>query len=179
MAKVATLASTTPDARRARPTGGPTRVTIWRVRLSGIVTQRAAMRRAGGPSVARVSDRRRQLGALGEQLACDHLGARGYEMVDRNFRTRYGEIDVVASNTRFLVFCEVKTRVLQGRPGPFGPLASVGPRKRRQLRRMAVQWLADRGRPRGGGESVRFDAIGVTLSPAGRLLLLDHVENAF
>jgi len=137
------------------------------------------MRRASGPSVTRVPDRRLQLGALGEQLACEHLGARGYELLDRNFRTRYGEIDLVARDRRFLVFCEVKTRVGRERAGAFTPLDSVGPRKQRQLRKMAVQWLADRGRPRGGGDSLRFDAIGVTLSPAGRLLALDHVENAF
>ena len=130
--------------------------------------------------MARVSDRRRRLGALGERIACDHLAARGFELLERNFRTRYGEIDVVASNRGFLVFCEVKTRVTHGAPGPFGPLSAVGPRKRRQIRRIAGQWLAERaGERRAGATSIRFDAIGVTLNPAGRLLLLDHVENAF
>ena len=126
-----------------------------------------------------VSDRRRRLGALGERLACRHLAALGYEVLDRNFRTRYGEIDVVARTGRFLVFCEVKTRVTSGRSDPFSPLASVGPRKRRQVRRMAMEWLSDRGRPRAGGDSMRFDAIGVTVRPSGELVSLEHLENAF
>ena len=112
-------------------------------------------------------------------MACDHLAARGYELLQRNFRTRHGEIDIVAQDRRFLVFCEVKTRVGRERSGVFDPLASVGTRKQRQLRRMAMQWLSDRGRPRASGDSIRFDAIGVTLGPGGHLILLDHVENAF
>jgi putative endonuclease len=116
---------------------------------------------------------------LGEQLACDHLAARGYRVVDRNFRTRYGEIDVIARRGRVLVFCEVKTRVSNGSAGAFAPLTAVGPRKQRQLRRMAGQWLADEARPRAGGDSIRFDAIGVTLTPDGRSLGIEHIENAF
>ena len=116
---------------------------------------------------------------MGEEIARRHLEARGYELVDQNFRTRYGELDIVAAAGGVLVFCEVKTRVSNGPPGPFPPLASVGIRKRRQLRRMAAQWLAARARPRGGLAGVRFDAIGVSLDPDGRLLALDHLENAF
>jgi putative endonuclease len=126
-----------------------------------------------------VTDRRLRLGALGERLACRHLEALGYELLDRNFRTRHGEIDLVARDRRCLVFCEVKARVAQRPAGAFGPLRSVGLRKQRQVRRMALQWLADRDRPRGGGDGMRFDAIGVTLSPGGRLLALEHVKNAF
>ena len=136
--------------------------------------------------MARVSDRRRQLGALGERKACEHLAALGYEVLDRNFRTRYGEIDVVASDGRALVICEVKTRVASGTPsgsgtrsGPFGPLSAVGPRKRRQLRRMAAQWLHGRAGRRAGGDSLRFDAIGVTVSQTGVLLELEHLKDAF
>jgi putative endonuclease len=121
-------------------------------------------------------DSRRRLGALGEQLAADHLVARGYRVLERNFRTRYGELDLVALEGRFLVFCEVKTRL--GAPAPFAPLTSVGPRKRAQLRRMAGRWLHERGRGPGAPEA-RFDVIGISLDRAGRLLSLDHVENAF
>jgi putative endonuclease len=123
-------------------------------------------------------DPRRRLGALGERLAADHLAALGYELLERNFRTRFGELDLVARNARFLVFCEVKTRLAQQSPGPFGPLASVGSRKRTQVRRMAGQWLHERGGRR-GTDLARFDVIGITLDPAGRLLSLEHVENAF
>lgn len=126
-----------------------------------------------------VSDRRRQLGAFGEQKACEHLAALGYEVLERNFRTRFGEIDIVAANAQALVFCEVKTRVTNGRPGPFGPLSAVGSRKRKQLRRMAGQWLHQGRDKRPGGNNLRFDAIGVTLSAAGDVIRLEHVKNAF
>src|SRR3954463_208809 len=87
-------------------------------------------------------DRRRRLGEAGEALACRHLEARGFEVVERNFRTRYGELDVVAADRRHLVFVEVKTRIVRGRPGPLGPFDAIGARKRRQVRLMAREWLA-------------------------------------
>jgi putative endonuclease len=123
-------------------------------------------------------DPRRRLGALGERLAADHLMALGYEVIERNFRTRFGELDLVARSARHLVFCEVKTRLGTGAPGPFGPLVSVGPRKRTQVRRMAGQWLHERGRGLGSPEA-RFDVIGITLDRTGRVLSLEHVEDAF
>jgi putative endonuclease len=125
-------------------------------------------------------DPRRRLGARGEELAERHLSARGYEVVDRNFRTRYGELDLVAAGGRFLVFCEVKTRVVRGRPGPLGPLAAVGARKQRQVRLVAREWLAAgaSGLTRRPPE-LRFDAIGITLDGTGRLVALEHLEGAF
>jgi putative endonuclease len=125
-------------------------------------------------------DPRRRLGALGESIAARHLEARGYEVIDRNFRTRRGELDIVASDRRFLLFCEVKTRVVRGGVDAFGPFASVGPRKQRQVRAVAREWLAanssaDRPRP----ARLRFDAIAVSLDGSGRLLALEHLEGAF
>jgi putative endonuclease len=125
-------------------------------------------------------DQRRRHGHLGEQIAAEHLAHRGYSIVARNFRTRYGELDLIAADDRSIVFCEVKTRVAGTRAGPDGPLDAIGPRKRGRLRQMATQWLADgtaADRPR--RSELRFDAIGVVLSPGGRLLALEHLENAF
>jgi putative endonuclease len=124
-------------------------------------------------------DPRRALGALGERLAADHLRRAGYRIVDRNFRTRYGELDIVAAGEKFLVFCEVKTRVRGGAGGP-GALESIGHDKRRRLRAMAAQWLVER-RPAldHAPPELRFDAIGVSITPSGRLLALDHLEDAF
>ena len=126
-------------------------------------------------------DRRRALGALGERAAEDHLVRAGYRIVSRNFRTRFGELDLVAANRSFLVFCEVKTRVAGGRAGPDGPLEAIGTRKRRRLRRMAAEWLGSPEARLGGGRgsSLRFDAIGVTVTPAGGLLSVEHLEDAF
>ncbi len=124
-------------------------------------------------------DRRRLLGDVGERLARQHLEAAGYEIVDANFRSRHGELDVVATSDRFLVFCEVKTRIEAG-GASIGPLAAIGHDKRRRVRLMARRWLAERGRrtPSRPAET-RFDAIGVTLDVAGRLLALEHVQDAF
>ena len=121
-------------------------------------------------------DPRPQLGRLGEQLAAEHLIRRGFQIVERNYRTRWGELDIVAYDGRALVFCEVKTR----QPGADfgGPLDAVGPFKRAQVRKMAGRWLIERtNRPH--ADTLRFDAIGVTLDPTGRLLSLEHLEGAF
>lgn len=121
-------------------------------------------------------DRRRRLGATGEQLAADHLQRLGLQILDRNYRTRYGELDIVAYDDEVLIFVEVKTRVAYARGGD--PLESLHTRKQNQVRAMARSWLNERrDRPRTGG--LRFDAIGITLDRAGRLLRLDHLEAAF
>jgi len=126
-------------------------------------------------------DLRRSRGSLGESIAADHLRDAGYEIVERNFRTRRGEIDVIATDARAIVFCEVKTRIAGGRSGPALALDAIGPAKRRRLRSLAIEWLHGR---REAGEApwrrhLRFDAIGITLSPGGRLLALEHLEDAF
>jgi putative endonuclease len=127
------------------------------------------------------TDSRRATGALGERIAARHLERAGYEIVERNYRSRYGELDLVAADARCLVFCEVKTRVAAGRSGPPHALDAIGPKKRRQVRAMAMEWLherpPDRGRP--VRRNLRFDAIGVTLAPNGALLRLEHVPDAF
>jgi putative endonuclease len=128
-----------------------------------------------------MADPRRRLGARGEELAARHLEARGYQVVERNFRTRYGELDVVARAARFLVFCEVKTRIVRAEPGQdaLGPFAAIGARKQRQVRAMAREWLTQ-GRLEGPRPpELRFDAIGVSFDAHGRLLALEHLEAAF
>jgi putative endonuclease len=125
------------------------------------------------------ADPRRGLGALGERLAGEHLERAGYEILERNFRCRAGELDIVAAADQALVFVEVKTRVAGGRSGPPGPLDAIGSGKRRRLRLLAAEWLAVRRGPRPYRASLRFDAIGVTVNRAGGLLALEHVEDAF
>jgi putative endonuclease len=126
------------------------------------------------------TDQRRRHGEIGERIAEEHLEHRGYSIVARNFRTRYGELDLIAADDRAIVFCEVKTRIAGTRAGPDGPLDAIGTRKRERLRRMATQWLAETpGSERPNRDELRFDAIGVSLSPAGQLLALEHLENAF
>lgn len=121
------------------------------------------------------NDRRRRLGSAGEQLAAEHLTRRGFRILERNYRNRWGELDIIACDGRVIVFCEVKCRIANsaGRD----PLESVHLSKRAQVRRIAGRWLVEREHPR--VDDLRFDAIGVTLSPDGRLLRLDHLEAAF
>jgi len=124
------------------------------------------------------TDPRQTLGQTGEQLACEHLERRGYTLLERNFRTRWGELDIVAfDGACTIIFCEVKTRRGGGRRA-VTPLESVHPRKRSQVRRMAGSWLAAR-RERPHVANLRFDAIGVTLDSAGALVELVHLEGAF
>jgi putative endonuclease len=119
-------------------------------------------------------DPRRDLGQAGERLACEHLERLGLRIVERNYRTRWGELDVVAVGADTIVFCEVKTR----RAGPGRPFDALGPGKQGRVRRMAAEWLIERqDRPRAA--ELRFDAIGVTMDAAGRLVRLDHLEGAF
>jgi putative endonuclease len=121
-------------------------------------------------------DPRPTLGALGEQLAAEHLVRRGFEIVERNYRTRWGELDIIAFDGEVLAFCEVKTR--RANPAGVNPLDGVRAMKRAQVRKMAGRWLIDRTeRPR--ADKLRFDAIGVIVDPAGRLLSLEHLEGAF
>lgn len=121
-------------------------------------------------------EHRPHLGRLGEQLAAEHLIRRGFQIVERNYRTRWGELDIVAFNGRTLAFCEVKTRRMSA-PGR-NPLESVHERKRSKVRKMAGSWLIERtDRPH--ADELRFDAIGVTVDLSGRLVSLDHLEGAF
>jgi putative endonuclease len=121
-------------------------------------------------------EERHRLGHLGEQLAAEHLVRRGFEIVERNYRTRWGELDIVAFDGRTLAFCEVKTRRLPR--GGAEPLESVRSRKRSQVRKMAGQWLIERTE-RPYANVLRFDAIGVTFDSVGALVRVDHVEDAF
>jgi putative endonuclease len=122
------------------------------------------------------TDHRPELGRLGERLAAEHLVRRGYQIVERNYRTRWGELDIVAYDGRTLAFCEVKTRRLRT-PGR-DPLESVHARKRSKVRKMAGRWLIERT-DRPYAENLRFDAIGVTFDADGRLVRLEHLEGAF
>ncbi len=121
----------------------------------------------------------RSTGIAGERAAIDHLSAVGLRVIDTNFRTREGELDIVAIDSRTLVFCEVKARL--GARAASRALEGIGAAKRRKIRAMARLWLSGRAPLLGDwcGDSIRFDAIGVGVDGAGRVLTLEHVEDAF
>jgi putative endonuclease len=122
------------------------------------------------------NDVENDLGRTGEELAAQHLLRLGFQIVERNYRTRWGELDIVARAGSTLAFCEVKTRRAGGRAG--GPLDAVGRDKQMRVRKMAGSWLMER-RDRPYADVIRFDAIGVTVDACGRLLSLEHLEGAF
>jgi putative endonuclease len=111
----------------------------------------------------------RAVGDYGEQVACTHLERQGYEVLDRNWRCEYGELDVVARLGSTLVFCEVKTR----RSRRFGsPVEAVTRAKAARLRRLAVAWL--RAHDQRAGE-IRIDVLGVLVGRSGPATV-EHLE---
>lgn len=102
------------------------------------------------------------LGRYGEDLAAQLLTDAGMAVIERNWRCRAGEIDIVARDGDALVLCEVKTR----RSDTFEhPMAAVTPVKAERLRRLAEIWLDQHGGPPAGG--VRIDLIGVLVPRRG------------
>ena len=115
---------------------------------------------------------RRALGQWGEDLAVRHLEAQGLEVLDRNWRCRDGELDVVARDGRTLVFVEVKSRTSTA----YGePAEAVSLRKARRIHGLAAAWLAEQ-RPAGSWD-LRFDVVSV-LRTAGLPQVL-HLRGAF
>ena len=108
-------------------------------------------------AIAMSSDRRQTLGELGETLACDELRRRGYAILERRYRTRYGEIDIVARHGDVLVFVEVKARA--GEAFGSGAEAVTG-YKQRRVARMAADFLARR---RLQDRPCRFDVVSVAM----------------
>ena len=113
-------------------------------------------------------------GRRGEELAAAHFARLGYEVLARNHRTRWGELDLVLFDGVSIVFCEVKTR----RAGTGAPWENLHPAKRDQVRRMGAAWLVE-VKERPFGAEVRFDAVGVLLDDDDGLVRLDHLEGAF
>lgn len=109
------------------------------------------------------------VGMTGEQIAVEHLQAQGYRILERNWRCRAGEIDIVASTHGQVVICEVKTR----RSERFGaPHEAVTQQKAKRLRSLAAQWMSAHDAQ---ATRVRIDVIGV-LMPAGAPARLTHLK---
>jgi len=121
---------------------------------------------------------RRRTGAIAEDFVARRLAAAGWEIVERNARTRYGEIDIVARHGRSLVFIEVKGARQGTQFGPERPILSIDPRKQQRVRRLATAWMAER-RDQPPYDEIRFDAVGVTLDRAGHAVHVDYVKGAF
>lgn len=112
------------------------------------------------------------VGAYGEQVAVRHLEDAGYAILARNWRSRAGELDIVATRDGVAVFVEVKTR----RSSAYGPPSlAVTPGKAARIRALALEWLAA---SRLGVVPCRFDVVSV-FRPLSGPAVVEHVEGAF
>lgn len=118
-----------------------------------------------------MTDDRNDIGLAGERVAEDWYVERGWEVLDRRFRSGHRDLDLVARKDGQVAFVEVKAR----RGLAYGsPIEAVGWRKRRELARSATVWIERRGRL---GDAYRFDVVGVLLTDAGPVV--EQIENAF
>lgn len=119
------------------------------------------------------TDTRKATGVRGEEEAARFLSRCGYAILDKNVRTRAGEIDLVAKEGKTLVFVEVKTRKgLDGDP----PQAAVTTRKQNQLGKLAHGYLKLK---RLREQPCRFDVVSVIVNDEGSVKLIRHIPNAF
>jgi putative endonuclease len=113
-----------------------------------------------------------ELGQRGERIAARYLTDRGLRLLDRNWRCREGELDIVARDGDAIVFCEVKTRREVG----FGhPVEAVTRTKQRRLRLLAQRWLAAHEEH---ARDLRFDVVGVLVRGSGPAVVT-HLPAAF
>jgi putative endonuclease len=115
---------------------------------------------------------RRALGQRGEALVADWYEQAGYEILERNWRRREGELDLILGRGRALIFCEVKTRT----SNRFGaPVEAITRTKQQRIRTLAAMWLGEsglRGRP------LRFDVASVMVE-RGREPVIEVLEGVF
>jgi putative endonuclease len=118
-------------------------------------------------------DYRRTLGVAGEDAVAELYSNAGYAVLDRNWRCREGELDLVVARDGVVVFCEVKTR----RGATFGtPFEAVTFTKQRRLRMLALRWLKEH--PEYHAPELRFDVASV-LAVSGTAPVIDVLEAAF
>jgi putative endonuclease len=114
---------------------------------------------------------RKTIGARGEEIAAGFLEKQNFRIIQRNFRCRCGEVDIIARDGGTLVFVEVKTR----RNASYGlPQLAVTPFKQRQISKAALTYLSKNGLMK---EDARFDVISVLLLDSSPVI--DHIRNAF
>lgn len=124
-----------------------------------------------------MTDPRRQTGKAAEDLAASRLVADGWRIIERNARTRHGEIDIVALHRSSLVFVEVKAGRDCSQFGPERPALAVVARKQKRIRRLATAWIGSSTLPH--FTEIRFDVIGVLFSREGEILEVEHIRGAF
>lgn len=117
---------------------------------------------------------RKQLGSIGETAAEHYLSEHGFVLLERNWRCRTGEIDLIAVEQDHLVIIEVRTRSPRGSAGT--PLESVTPKKQKQVMETAQVYLY---RQRRSDWQVRFDVVSVQTDLEGKVTHIEHIRSAF
>jgi putative endonuclease len=139
--------------------------------------ERHALDAGRDATLAAVTIARQRLGRRAEDLVAARLQRAGWRLVERNYRTRRGEIDLICLDGRTLVFVEVKAGRKGAGAGPERPAFAVDRRKQLRLRRMAREWITERRGP-SDVAGYRFDVVGVSFGPDG-LADVDHLREAF
>ncbi len=116
---------------------------------------------------------RQESGQIGEEIARQHLLFQGYTVLAQNFRTRYGEVDIIAQKDKLFVFVEVKLR----RDAHYmRPADAVTPNKQKKLMDTAALWLIEHNPM---DYPARFDVIEILYGLPDRAPRIHHIENAF
>ncbi len=127
-----------------------------------------------------------KIGDIGENIAADYLKKNGYKILDRNFKTKWGELDIVAQKNKIIIFVEVKTLRLglrlsstecpQGKPAEFQPEDEITFHKAQQLRKMAQIYLSANKLPLDIAQQI--DILAIELADNQQAANIRHTENA-
>jgi len=113
----------------------------------------------------------KNLGKEGERAAAEYLRRKGYRVIEENYRTRRGEIDIICEQTGSIIFVEVKTR----KSLSFGhPEEAVDSRKRKKMAEIALDYLTEKNL--NGKVDCRFDVVAITLKDSK---IVSHIMDAF
>jgi len=122
-----------------------------------------------------MSNDTKQLGDLGEKLAAEHLAQNGYKVIQRNYRNKIGEIDIIAKRKGTLIFVEVKTREFSYN-NDFLPEQSVNFHKQSKLKKLCEIYLTEYKYK--DTQEWQIDVIGIILDKSHKNATINHIQNA-
>jgi len=123
-----------------------------------------------------MQNEQQKIGAIGEDIATDYLKKKGYKILARNFKTKWGELDIVAQKNKIIIFVEVKTlQQTQGRPSEFLPEDEITFHKASQLQKMAQIYLSAKRLPLDIDQQI--DIVAIEFNTIDDYIIR-HTENA-
>ena len=124
-----------------------------------------------------MQNKSQKIGQTGEDIAKDFLKKKGYQILNRNFRTKWGELDIVAFFNKTFIFVEVKTlRKIQNSTSSFVPEDEITFHKANQLRKMAQIYLSNNKLPQ--DTACQIDIVAIELLGNNEVSEIRHIENA-